>query len=73
MNSQASRPKEPGKAAAAEYDVLKKHLSNVFRTRFASMSMPRDAVKITFPFRDEEEMARLISLFDTLHAQDADQ
>ncbi len=73
MNGQASRPKEPGKAAAAEYDVLKKHLSNVFRTPVRLDVNAQGRGKITFPFRDEEEMARLISLFDTLHAQDADQ
>jgi ParB family chromosome partitioning protein len=73
MNGQASRPKEPGKAAAAEYDVLKKHLSNVFRTPVRLDVNAQGRGKITFPFRDEEEMARLISLFDTLHAQDVDQ
>lgn len=73
MNGKASRPKEPGKAAAAEYDVLKKHLSNVFRTPVRLDVNAQGRGKITFPFRDEEEMARLISLFDTLHAQDADQ
>lgn len=73
MNGLASRPKEPGKAAAAEYDVLKKHLSNVFRTTVRLDVNAQGRGKITFPFRDEEEMARLISLFDTLHAQDADQ
>lgn len=74
MNEQTSRPKEPGKAAAAaEYDVLKKHLSNVFRTPVRLDVNAQGRGKITFPFKDEEEMARLISLFDTLHAQDAEQ
>lgn len=49
-----------------DYDVLKRHLSNVFRAPVRLEVNKQGRGKITFSFKDEEEMARLISIFDSL-------
>ncbi len=55
---------------ASDFDVLKKHLSATFRTpvRFSCDKQGRGS--ITFPFKDEDELERLIALFDSLKRQD---
>ncbi len=52
--------------ASGDYDVLKRHLSNVFHAPVRLEVNRQGAGKITFSFKDEEEMARLISTFDSL-------
>lgn len=54
--------------AAGEFDSLKKHLSAAFRTRVQFTCNKDGRGKITFPFRNEEELEKLISLFDTIKA-----
>lgn len=52
--------------STGDYDMLKRHLSSVFRTS-VKLDVNRDgAGRITFPFKNEEEMTRLIGLFDSL-------
>lgn len=57
------------RSVSADYDVLKNHLSSVFRTpvQFACNKQGRGS--ITFKFKDESELERLITLFDSLSHQ----
>lgn len=59
-------PEKPTRRASHDYDILKKHLSASFQTpvRFSCNSQGRG--HITFAFSSEEDLARLISIFDTL-------
>ncbi|MDE7387805.1 MAG: ParB/RepB/Spo0J family partition protein [Muribaculaceae bacterium] len=54
--------------AAGEFDVLKKQLSAAFHTRVQFTCNKDGRGKITFPFRNEEELEKLIALFDTIKA-----
>ena len=63
-NSQPGKQEKP--YANHDFDILKKHLSSAFDTpvKFSCDKKGRGA--ITFSFKDEEDLARLITLFDTL-------
>ena len=49
-----------------DYDVLKRHLSSVFRTPVQFACDKQGRGRITFQFKDESELERLITLFDSL-------
>jgi len=49
-----------------DFDLLKKHLSATFQTPVKFSCDRRGKGQITFSFANEEELARLITLFDTL-------
>lgn len=49
-----------------DYDLLKKHLSASFRTKVQFSCNPQGKGKITFPFKNEEELVQLIAIFDTI-------
>lgn len=49
-----------------DFDILKNHLSQTFRTKVQFSCSSKGNGKITFPFKDEEELERLISIFDKL-------
>lgn len=59
--------KAPRAYASHDFDLLKKHLSTRFQTpvKFSCDKKGRGA--ITFSFNNEEDLARLITIFDTLH------
>ncbi|MDE6463421.1 MAG: ParB/RepB/Spo0J family partition protein [Muribaculaceae bacterium] len=63
--TEAPATKRPERSSD-DYDVLKRHLSNVFRAPVRLEVNKQGRGKITFSFKDEEEMARLISIFDSL-------
>ena len=63
MQDQA--PEERHKAAG-DYDELKQHLSSVFHSPVRLDVNRQGGGKITFGFKNEEEMARLIEIFDSL-------
>ena len=68
MNEEGStEPKAPAKKVNnADYDVLKQHLSKSFGVA-VSFACNRDGKgKISFPFKNEEELERIIRIFDTL-------
>lgn len=50
----------------SDYDVLKRHLSSVFRTPVQFSCNKQGRGRITFQFKDESELERLITLFDSL-------
>lgn len=49
-----------------EYEILKNHLSQSFRTPVQFSCDKQGKGKITFPFKNEEELERLITIFDRL-------
>lgn len=54
------------KSISKEYELLKKHLSQSFHTPVQFSCDKLGKGKIAFPFKNEEELARLISIFDRL-------
>ena len=65
--------KKKTSAEMADYDVLKQHLSSVFRTPVQFSCNKQGRGSITFKFKDESELERLITLFDSLNRQDEQQ
>lgn len=63
-SAEAESPK-----TSADFDLLKKHLSTTFSApvKFTCNASGKGA--ISFQFRNEDELTRLISLFDTIKAQ----
>lgn len=55
---------------SSDFDVLKRHLSAAFRTPVQFSCDKQGRGRITFPFKSEEELERLITLFDSLKQQD---
>ncbi len=50
----------------ADYDVLKQHLSKSFGVAVSFACNKDGKGKISFPFKNEEELERIIRIFDTL-------
>lgn len=59
-------PKQSSGRPAGEFDVLKRNLSAAFNTRVQFSCNKEGKGKITFPFSNDEELERLIRLFDTI-------
>lgn len=60
-------PKEKQKAMTnAEFDLLKKHLASFFQTNVQLTCNEKGKGKISIPFKDEEELVRIISMLDKL-------
>lgn len=57
---------EPTQSVAKEYELLKKHLSATFRTKVQFTCDKSGKGKIAFPFKNEEELAGLITIFDRI-------
>ena len=53
-----------------DYDILRNHLSATFHTPVKFSCDAAGKGKITFPFQNEEELERLISIFDKLKNED---
>lgn len=68
MNEEGSTdPKAPAKKVNnADYDVLKQHLSKSFGVAVSFACNKDGKGKISFPFKNEEELERIIRIFDTL-------
>ena len=68
MNEEGStEPKAPAKKVNnADYDVLKQHLSKSFGVAVSFACNTDGKGKISFPFKSEEELERIIRIFDTL-------
>lgn len=52
-----------------DFDLLRRHLSNTFHTPVKFSCDRRGRGAITFSFSNEEDLTRLITIFDTLHGQ----
>ena len=55
-----------GKTTTRDYDILRTHLSSVFGTEVKFQCNNSGKGSITFAFANEEELARLITIFDSL-------
>lgn len=68
MNEEGStEPKATAKKVNnADYDVLKQHLSKSFGVAVSFACNKDGKGKISFPFKNEEELERIIRIFDTL-------
>ena len=60
-----AKPASSG-SISKEYEILKNHLSQSFRTPVQFSCDKQGKGKITFPFKHEEELERLITIFDRL-------
>lgn len=67
-NSEAAN--RHNKLSNKDFDILKKHLSQTFKTKVQFSCSAKGNGKITFPFRDEAELERLISIFDKIKNND---
>ena len=56
----------PKRLKNSDYDILKKHLSQAFKTKVQFSCSPSGKGKITFPFDNEAELEKLICIFDKL-------
>ena len=66
---QSGRHKLKGKKAARlpeEYDMLRTRLSDFFKTKVQMTCSPQGKGKISIPFASEEELERIIGLFDKM-------
>lgn len=53
-----------------DFDILKNHLSQRFKTQVLFSCNENGKGKITFPFKNEDELEKLITIFDTLNNLD---
>lgn len=56
----------PKRLKNSDYDMLKKHLSQAFKTKVQFSCSSSGKGKITFPFDNEAELEKLICIFDKL-------
>ena len=50
----------------AEYNVLRQQLTGFFKAKVQLTCSPKGRGKITIPFRNEEDLERIMTLFDTM-------
>ncbi len=62
--AEQTSPKTTTKSISKEYEILKKHLSAAFQTKVQFSCDKQGKGKIAFPFKNEEELERLITIFD---------
>ncbi len=66
----ASNPKTAKPSSTTnDFELLRKHLSNAFKTQVRFTCDKQGKGKITFSFKNEDELARLITIFDTVKEQ----
>lgn len=61
-----SKKSEKKNAIPEEYTILKKHLSKFFKSKVQFAINEKGKGKISIPFKSEEELERIISIFDGL-------
>lgn len=64
-------PKQVKRLEDSDYKILQKHLSSAFSTDVKFTCDVNGKGKITFPFKNEVELERLISIFDKLKNNDS--
>ena len=71
-NNEKNTDSKPAKNkfSSSDFDILKKHLSKTFKTPVQFSCDNNGKGKITFPFKNEDELERLITIFDALKLQD---
>lgn len=66
VETPASHEKKESDETTGEYDILRHHLSEFFKTPVQFTCNAKGKGKISIPFKNEEELERLIALFDKL-------
>ena len=66
VETPASHEKKELDETTGEYDILRHHLSEFFKTPVQFTCNAKGKGKISIPFKNEEELERLIALFDKL-------
>lgn len=74
MKNAPEKPAEPaaeatpsaGRYTSSDFNILRDHLSSTFRTHVQFTRDRSGKGKISFPFANDDELERLISLFDNL-------
>ena len=72
LASQTGEEKEPSDEnrtslySSHDFDLLKKHLSSTFHTDVQFSCDRKGRGKISFPFKNDDELAKLITIFDAL-------
>ena len=72
LASQTGEGKEPADEnrtslySSHDFDLLKKHLSSTFHTDVQFSCDRKGRGKISFPFKNDDELAKLITIFDAL-------
>lgn len=69
-NKNTDTKSSKSKYSSNDFDILKKHLSQTFKTQVQFSCDNKGKGKITFPFKNEDELERLITIFDALKLQD---
>lgn len=64
--SRKSHPSKEKTSAVGEFDALKKHLSDYFKTDVQFTCNKQGKGKITIPFKSPKELERIIGIFDQL-------
>ena len=65
-----AKPKDSGsRYNTADFDILKRHLSTAFGSNVRFSCNESGKGSITFSFKNEDDLARLITLFDTVKPQ----
>lgn len=59
-------PSKTKKIVREEYGILQKHLSSFFKTKVRFVCSDTGKGKISIPFKNEEELERLMAIFDQL-------
>ena len=70
-NGAPDKKKNEPKMDQSDFDMLKQHLSSAFRTPVQFSCDKQGRGRITFPFKNEDELERLLTLFDSLNLQNA--
>lgn len=65
----AEKPKSASRYSSDDFDILRKHLSSTFSAPVTFKCNSQGKGKITFSFSSDDELERLISLFDQLSPQ----
>jgi ParB family chromosome partitioning protein len=66
---QVVKPTNQSRLSSDDFDILKKHLSATFQTKVQFSCTPSGKGKITFPFSNDDELQRLITIFDNIKHQ----
>lgn len=69
VKSSAGRIRQKGSNLGAEYNVLKESLSRYFQTRVQLTCSDKGKGKISISFSSEQELERIVELFDQLKRQ----
>ena len=63
---QSTKKEKTKQSTPEEFDLLRKHLSNFFKTKIQLTCNDKGKGKITIPFASDEELEHIMSVFDQL-------